>query len=116
MSSELPLEQNGAEYTPEEAALVMRLRVFVRMRWLAILGVIIATLIASQVFDIGFPTLPVYIICLFIALYNLVFFYQIRGLGKERPGLVIQRARLYSNLHIFLDLVTLTVLLHFTGV
>ena len=51
------------ERTPEEAALVMRLGTFIVIRAFAILGVIIATLVASLGFHIGFPTLPVYIIC-----------------------------------------------------
>ena len=114
-NNELLIKESEAEYTPEEAALTMRLRVFVTMRWLAILGVVIATLVASEVFNIGFPTLPVYIICPFVALYNLVFYYQLRSLTREKPGMVIHKARLYGNIHIFLDLVTLTVLLHFTG-
>ena len=115
MTNEILTKKEAAQFTPEEAALLMRLRVFVNMRWLAILGVVVATLVASQVFHIGFPTLPVYIICPFIALYNLVFFYQVRGIGRERPGLVIHKVRHYNNLHIFFDLVTLTALLHFTG-
>ena len=115
MTDERLREQVEAEYTPEEAALAMRLRVFVNMRWLAVAGIAIATLVASQVFDIGFPTLPGYLICPFIALYNLGFLYQVRSLRREKPGLVIHKARNYTNLHIFLDLLTLTALLHFTG-
>jgi len=115
MSNKLFGEEGGPEYTPEEVALLMRLRVFITMRWLAILGVIIATLVASIVFHIGFPVLPVYIICAFMVLYNLVLSYQVRGLKTERAGLVIPKARTYSNIHIFLDLVALTALLHFTG-
>ncbi len=67
------------ERSPEEAVLIMRLRVFVNMRWFAIIGVVIATLVASLVFDIGFPTLPVYIICVFVALYNLLLLWQVRS-------------------------------------
>jgi len=115
VTNELPVEQHETEYSPEEAALLMRLRVFVNMRWLAIVGVIIATLVASQVFNIDFPTLPVYIICPLIALYNLALFYQLRRLSREKHGLVIHRARNSSNIHILLDLVALTALLHFTG-
>ena len=115
MSNERLIEPTETEYTPEEAALLMRLRVFVNMRWIAILGIIICTLVASEIFHISFPTLPVYIICVFIAIYNLALFYQLRRLGKERHGLVIHKARNYSNLHIFFDLVALTALLHFTG-
>jgi len=115
VTNKLPVEQHDTEYSPEEAALLMRLRVFVNMRWLAIVGVIIATLVASLVFDIDFPTLPVYIICPLIALYNLALFYQLRRLSREKHGLVIHRARNSSNIHILLDLVALTALLHFTG-
>jgi signal transduction histidine kinase len=115
VTNELPVEQHDTEYSPEEAALLMRLRVFVNMRWLAIVGVVIATLVASLVFHIDFPTLPVYIICPLIALYNLALFYQLRRLSREKHGLVIHRARNSSNIHILLDLVALTALLHFTG-
>ncbi len=103
------------ERTPEEAAFIMRLRVLVNMRWLAILGIIIATLVASNVFNIGFPVLPVYIICIFMALYNLLLFHQARTLRREKTGLIITKGRTYSDIHIFFDLLALTTLLHFTG-
>jgi len=114
MSDRIPAIED-AERTPEEETLVMRLRVFTNMRWFAILGVIIVTLLARYVFHIGFSTLPVYIICIFIVLYNLVLIQQVRGLGKLPPELVIPRVRLYGYVHILLDMFTLTVLLHFTG-
>jgi signal transduction histidine kinase len=114
MSDKVPAIQEN-ERTPEEETLVMRLRVFTNMRWFAILGVVIVTLVARYVFDIGFPTLPVYIICVFIALYNLVLIQQVRGLGKLPPELVIPRVRLYGYVHILFDMFILTVLLHFTG-
>ena len=115
-SSNRPLiEEDETEYTPEEAALLMRLRVFITMRWLAIVGVIIATLTASTIFHVSFSTLPVYVICAFMALYNLVLLRQTQRLKVERSSLVVRRAMTYGNIHIFLDLAALTVLLHFTG-
>ena len=102
-------------YSPEEAALLMRLRVFVTMRWIAIVGVVAGTLVASEVLHIGFPTLPVYIICPVIAIYNVVFHFQLRAIGREKPGTIIHKARTYGNAHILLDLLALSVLLHFTG-
>jgi len=85
LSNQLPTEK-APEHSPEEAALIMRLRVFVTMRWFAILGVIIATLVASLGFHIGFPTLPVYIVCAFMTLYNLVLLGQVRITGGiENP-------------------------------
>jgi signal transduction histidine kinase len=103
------------EHTPEEVTLVMRLRVFTNMRWVAILGVIIVTLVARYIFHIGFPTIPVYIICVFMALYNLALISEVRGLGKLPPERVIHRARQYVYVHILLDMLALIVLLHFTG-
>jgi signal transduction histidine kinase len=114
MNSKFP-DEEAAEFIPEEATLIMRIRVFVNMRWLAILGIIVATITASSLFHIGFPTLPVYIICAFVALYNLVFLYQTRSLSKGEPSLLVARARTYGYIHISLDLIALTVLLHFTG-
>lgn len=101
--------------TPEEETLVMRLRVFNNMRWVAILGVIIVTLMARYIFHIGFPTQPVYIVCVFMALYNLVLMWQVKGIEKLQPDLIIPRVRQYTYSHIVLDMGALTVLLHFTG-
>jgi signal transduction histidine kinase len=109
------LAGRATEHTPEEATLVMRLRVFTTMRWVAILGVIIVTLVAKYIFHIGFPTLPVYIICVFMALYNLVLILQVRELRKLPPERVIHRARQYVYVHILLDMLALIILLHFTG-
>jgi len=103
------------QYTPEEAALLMRRRILIRLKWFAILGVIIATLVASQVFHIAFPTLPVYTICAAMAIYNLFLMYQVRSLRAEKPGLIIQKSRTYGYVNIFFDMVALTVILHFTG-
>ena len=115
MSREVAIEDMEAGYSPEEAALLKRLRVFVTMRWIAVVGVVVATVVASRVLDIGFPLLPVYIIWPVIGLYNVVFYFQLRSLKAEKPGEIVHKARAYGNVHIFLDLLALTVLLHYTG-
>lgn len=107
--------QSEIERLPEEAALLMRLRVFINLRWLAILSIVIATILASQVFDIGFPTLPVYITCGFIAFYNLILMRSVLGLKPDETGTLIRKARTHGYAHIFLDLIALTVILHYTG-
>lgn len=109
------LARRGTEHTPEEETLIMRVRVFTNMRWVAILGVITVTLVARYVFHVGFSTQPVYIICAFMALYNLVLIQQVRGLWKLPPERLIPRVRQYIYVHILLDMLALTVLLHFTG-
>ena len=115
MNNEISEEQTSRRHTPEERALILRLRLYVQARWLVIIGVIGATLIATLVFQIGFPTLPIYIICTVIALYNLLLYYWTQRLKAEETGFVIKKAETYGNIQIFLDLLTLTVLIHYTG-
>ena len=115
MNNKFPEQEKTADYSPEERALILRLSVYVNMRWLAIPAIVIATLVASMVFHIGFPTLPVYIICAIIALYNFLLFRLTQGLKKQKPELVIRRAEAYGYIQVILDLLVLTALLHFTG-
>jgi signal transduction histidine kinase len=111
----VPQEQTARDHTPEARAILFRLRVYVNMRWLVVLGIIGSTLVASRVFHIGFSTLPVYIICAVIALYNILLFGWMQGLQKEESRLAVRKAQNQGNTQILLDLVTLTVLLHYTG-
>jgi signal transduction histidine kinase len=115
MNNKLSEQEKTADYSPEERALILRLRVYVNMRWIVIPAIIIATLVASKVFHIGFPTLPVYVICAIIALYNFLLFRWTQGLSKQKSELVIGRAEFYGNAQVVLDLIIFTVLLHFTG-
>jgi signal transduction histidine kinase len=115
MNNTFSEQEKTTDYSPEERALILRLRVYVNMRWLAILATIIATLVASMVFHVGFPTLPVYVICAIITFYNLLLFRWTRGLSAQKPELVIRRAEAYGNVQVILDLVMLTALMHFTG-
>ena len=110
-----PKEQDSTESTPEERTLLFRLKVSINLRWLAIPGIIITTLIASNVFNIGFPTIPVYVICGIIAAYNLLLLRQTQRLKAEKAGALIKKAEIYGNTNIILDMAALTVLLHFTG-
>jgi len=103
------------KHTPEEETLVLRLGVFTNLRWIAILGVISITLVARYVFHIGFATLPVYIICVSMVLYNLILLLQITRLRKLPRNRVIPRVRRELYTHIILDMLTLTILLHYTG-
>ena len=110
-----PPEEKMADYSPEERALLLRLRVYVNMRWLVIPAIVIATLVASKVFQIGFPTLPVYVICAIIAFYNGLLSHWTQGLKAQKSEFVIRKAEAYGNVQVFLDLAMFTALLHFTG-
>jgi len=115
MNNVISREQSATEHTPEERALLFRLGVYIKIRWLIVLMVVFATLFASLVFNIDFPTLPVYIICAIIASYNLIFVRQARRLEADKVGQVIERAQASANIQIVLDLLMLTALMHFAG-
>jgi hypothetical protein len=108
-------EEGEPGQNPEEAAIRMWLRVFVTIRWITILGIIVATLVASRILNIGFPTLAAYGTCVFVALCNVVLLYQSRSLERMPTGLLIHRARTLGTIHLLLDLLAFIVLLHFTG-
>ncbi len=114
-SGKLPATKGERERSPAEAALMMRLKVFLTMRWFVIVGIIVSALVATNIFHIGFSIFPVYIICAVVLLYNVVLMYQVRGLETVRGDLVMRRITTYSVTHISLDLLAFTALLHFTG-
>jgi signal transduction histidine kinase len=113
--SDFLAEGGEHEQHPEEAAFKMWLRVFLTVRWITVLGILAATLVASRVFDIEFPTVPAYAVCAFVALCNLALLFQVRSLGEMPTSLAIHRARIYGTIHLLLDLAAFAVLLHFTG-
>lgn len=103
------------EYTPEEATLIQRIHDFINFRWIAAMGVAVLTPFANNVLGIGFPALPVYIIAVGIALYNLIFWFQARSLAPEDTPDLVKKARRFAAVQSVVDLLALTVLLHFTG-
>ena len=105
----------AASYIPELKALKVRLNVFVRMRWLVVLGIIAVTLSAKYLFNISFNILPVIIICLIILAYNLWMYLWSKRLAKEDTELVIKKVQTSGYVQVLLDLGILTVLLHYTG-
>jgi signal transduction histidine kinase len=135
-----PPRKQRTELTPEESTLIVRLGGFVAMRWIATASVLIASLLATQVVGISFPLIPIYVIVAIMAFYNLLLFFQSRALKAEASGLptygilvplrlslrrllmipkasspLVAKARAIGNLHIILDLLALTAILHYTG-
>jgi CRP-like cAMP-binding protein len=108
-------EELSFEYTPEEATLIQRIHYFIKLRWVAAIGVVILTLFAHDVLRIEFPVLPVYVIAVGIALYNLMFWFQARGLTSQHTFDLVEKARRSVAVQSVVDLLALTVLLHFTG-
>jgi signal transduction histidine kinase len=91
------------------------IRWLVRLRMVAVVGVVVTTFVTSQFLqsapgqarDICYTGL--YGIAAFLFLYNVLFALMLRRLSG------IWSARIIANLQIFLDFLSLTVLLHFAG-
>ena len=93
----------------------MRMRVLVTMRWFAILAIIAVSLVASFIFNIGFESLPVVAVCLFIGIYNIVMLFLIKKLAGAQVEFVVRRVKAYLYASIVLDMASLVVLIHYTG-
>ncbi len=92
-------------FEPHEG-IVERLYWLIRLRWIAVTGVILTVLFASHWLRLNLPAFPLYLISLSIALYNLIFLFLLNYLKKK--------ARI-ANLQISLDLTSLAALIHFSG-
>jgi len=108
-------EELTLEYTPEEATLIQRIHYALNFRWIAAIGVAVLALVAHNVLRITFPTIPVYVIAISIALYNLIFWLYARGLRPEDTPDLVEKVRRFAAVQSVVDLLALTVLLHFTG-
>ncbi len=104
------------EPSPAEAELISRLDWFIRLRWLAIGGLLLTIGFVGAVFPGVFPLLPLLVIAALIAGYNLALWSYARRLRRPRhESASLRHYRGFIHLQIVLDLVALTVLLHLSG-
>ncbi len=108
-------EELSLEYSPEEATLIQRIHHFINFRWIAAIGVIALAIFANSVLRIAFSVIPVYVISFGIALYNLIFWLYARSLTPEDTPDLVDKARRFAAVQSVVDLLALTLLLHFTG-
>lgn len=108
-------EELSFEYSPEEATLIQRINYFINFRWIAAIGVIAVAIFANSVLRIAFPAIPVYVIGFGIVLYNLIFWLYARSLTPEDTPDLVDKARKFAAVQSVVDLLALTLLLHFTG-
>jgi signal transduction histidine kinase len=111
----MPIIEPAAGYVPELKALLLRLNVFVKMRWLVVVGIIAVTLSARYIFNISFPIAPVFYLCGFLVFYNIWMYLWNKRLAGEETDQVIRTAQISGYVQVILDLAVLTLLLHYTG-
>jgi signal transduction histidine kinase len=96
-----------------EAELVSSVAWLIRLRWLAGLGVLLATWSTGALFGLGAPRLPLYAIGTGILLYNLTFY-----LIEQRLTRTSAKAEAFRRLSVWqaiLDWVAMALLIHFSG-
>lgn len=101
-------------YAPEESTLVRGVEDFIRLRWVAVVGVIVIAFLAKAVFRVDFPSLPIFAVAGGIAFYNFLFWFYARGLAGEEASLIVKARRL-AYAQSITDLVAITILVHYTG-
>jgi hypothetical protein len=99
----------------------------IKLRWLAIALVIFAIIGLKYLYKIEISALPIFIVCFFLVIENIVSNYLIRkinqkenisdeGLPNENKiALDFRNIKRLNNFQIFFDLVALTIILYFTG-
>lgn len=99
-----------------EAELSERIHWFIRLRWLAVLGIVTATIGAGVVLRAPIDPVGLVAVALGIAACNVAFAAWDRKLSAQgRAAIPLPTARLFAHVQIAADLVSLGVLLHFSG-
>ena len=87
----------------------------IRLRWYAIIGIIIAFLIAKYILNISIWEFPIYLIILIFITLNTISFLGLKYLQSSGIKKYLNTVKLVLNFQISTDLVILTLLLHFSG-
>src|SRR3989338_8818627 len=95
--------------------LIERIYWLIKLRWIGITGVVFTVLFAKHILNAPLNNISLSSIAAFLAIYNLVFILYLRRLEKNKPAQLILIANRIANIQIALDLLSLTMLIHFSG-
>ena len=98
-----------------ERELIERLLWLCRLRWLAAFGIVTLSLGATRVLGFPLPEGLLVVTGLVVALYNVALVTWLRQRAAQRGPLPRGLATVVAHLQIGLDLVALTLVIHFTG-
>ena len=103
------------EPLPRDARLAKRAHWLIRVRWIAIAGVVAATFISYRLMHIPVQEHALYAVAAVLAAYNTVFLILLKRSARHNEETVVAKVHRIVSVQISLDLVMLTVLLHFSG-
>jgi signal transduction histidine kinase len=107
----------SAEVSPEDIELPRRLRQYISLRWLAIVALVAIVVLTQGALGMGYPLGPVLGTIGVLFAYNLIFFWWARHEPRAdlSTAVRVHRWRAFAIVQIVADLLTLTILIHFTG-
>ena len=103
------------EHAGENTILIRRAYWLVRLRWIATAFVAIGTFFSSNILAIGLQSSLLYGIAISLALYNLLVLLRLNHIAKEQDKVRTLAVKAIIHFQISVDLLILTVLLHFSG-
>jgi signal transduction histidine kinase len=104
------------EQLPWQAEIIERIQWLVKLRWLAVIGAVIVISVASVRLPGVLPTIHLFALNGFIALYNLFFYLYVHEMrGWDQEHLKLRCSTVLIHAQIVLDLLCLTLLLHYSG-
>ncbi len=100
--------------TTQEDHLLDGLVWLIRLRWIAIAGILITVLITAWILNIKLLVVQIYAIAFIFFIFNIIFLYRLNIL-KKASSKSIRALNFQAHFQISIDLVCLTALLHFTA-
>lgn len=104
------------EQLPWQAEIIDRIKWLVKLRWLAVIGTVVAISVASVRLPGVLPLTQLFALNAFIAFYNVFFYLYAHEMRVwDREDLKLCCATVLVHAQIVLDLLCLTLLLHYSG-
>jgi signal transduction histidine kinase len=99
----------------QDIRLVKRAYWLIKLRWIAIAGVVTATFFAGNVLGVSVQHIPLYGVAAALVLHNIISLLLLRRALNATVGNLSTSIRKIINVQISVDLLALTALLHYSG-
>ncbi|MFC1633304.1 sensor histidine kinase [Planctomycetota bacterium] len=103
------------EPVPENIRLLKGAYWLTKLRWIAIVYVVIGTYVAGNILTISLHEVALYIIATLLILYNITVLILLKRLEKNDPHVSCKAVKRIINFQICTDLFLLTMILHYSG-
>ncbi|MFA5814033.1 MAG: HAMP domain-containing sensor histidine kinase [Bacteroidales bacterium] len=88
---------------------------FIRIRWIAIVVLIISAYLVKNLFSVSIQDTPIYILTLILLTLNSIHFLLLRRIIRKESGPIIVWIKREIHFQIITDLIILTLMLHYSG-